>query len=75
MNRVAETFASVTNLYPPGCELCRRGVYNGAGTYPEFRTQTVAEHLGFKRSTVGGPLNLQPMFIRSGDELNGAVWI
>lgn len=45
------------------------------GTYLKFYSQTIAKRLRFARSTVGSPLNLKPVLIRSRDELNWPGWV
>ena len=41
-----------------------------AGTYLEFCAQAITKLLRFTGSTVGSPLDLQPVFVCSCDELN-----
>lgn len=41
-----------------------------ADTYLEFCAQAITKFLRFTGSTVGSPLDLQPVFVCSGDELN-----
>lgn len=74
MNRVAEIFASFTNLCPPSHKFDGRK-FTTQQTHPEFCTQIITKRLRFTGSTVGSPLNLQPVLIRSCDELNWPVHI
>ena len=75
MNRVLETFACFTNLYPVRLWVVQRGFYDRAKTYLKLRAQTIAKLLRFTGGAVGCPLNFQPMLVRPRDELNWSVRI